>query len=114
MCMLHVTNEKYPLIIGNDVTIAHSVTLHGCVIKDSVLVGIGACVLDGAIVNSNSIVAAGSVVKESFVVPENTLVAGVPAKIIRELKEEEIERIKKTTINYINYSREYFKQISQM
>lgn len=111
MCMFHVTNNKYALNIGENVSIAHSVMLHGCTIKDNVLVGIGAKVLDNATVNSNSLVAAGSLVKEQFVVPEGVLVAGVPAKIIRDLKDNEVEMIRKTPLNYINYANEFRKSI---
>jgi carbonic anhydrase/acetyltransferase-like protein (isoleucine patch superfamily) len=107
MCMLHVTNNRYPLIIGDDVSLAHSVTVHGCTIKNNVLVGMGALVLDNAVVNSNSIVAAATVVKENFVVPEGVLIAGVPGKIIRDLNEQEIARISNTAPNYINYANEY-------
>lgn len=107
MCMFHVTNNKYALNIGENVSIAHSVTLHGATIKDNVLVGIGAKVLDNSIVNSFSLVGAGSVVRENFVVPEGVLVAGVPAKVVRDLKESEIDMIKKTPQNYINYAKEY-------
>lgn len=111
MSMLHVTNGKYSLNIGNNVSIAHSVTLHGSTIKDNVLIGIGAKVLDNSVVNSFSLVAAGSLVRENFVVPEGVLVAGVPAKIVRDLNEREIEMIKQTPINYINYSKEFRNSI---
>jgi carbonic anhydrase/acetyltransferase-like protein (isoleucine patch superfamily) len=85
--------------------------LHGTTIKDNVLVGIGAKVLDNSVVNSFSLVAAGSLVRENFVVPEGVLVAGVPAKIVRDLNEREIEMIKKTPLNYVNYSNEFRKSI---
>jgi carbonic anhydrase/acetyltransferase-like protein (isoleucine patch superfamily) len=111
LSMLHVQNGTHPLIIGNDVSIAHSVTLHGCVLKDKCLVGIGAIILNGAIISSNSIVAAGALVKENFEVPEGVLVAGVPAKIIRDLKITEIEMIERTARNYVHYVEEYRKQI---
>lgn len=114
MCMFHVTNGKYSLNIGSNVSIAHSVTLHGTTIKDNVLVGIGAKVLDNSVVNSNSLVAAGSLVKENFVVPEGVLVAGVPAKIIRDLNEREIEMIRKTPQNYINYAKEFRNSVKPL
>ena len=78
--MLHVTNGKYPLNIGDKVTIGHSVSLHGCILKDLCLIGIGAIVLDGAVIESNSMVAAGALVKQNYVVSEGKLVAGVPSK----------------------------------
>ena len=107
MSMLHVTNDRFPLIVGSFVTVAHSVTLHGCTVEDNCIIGIGARVLDGAVVRSNSIVGAGSVVREGFVVPSGVLVAGVPAKIIRELKEEDYGKIKLFANNYLGYVKEY-------
>lgn len=102
--MLHVTNDKYPLNIGDKVTIGHSVKLHGCTIQDLCLVGIGSVVLDGAIVESNSIVAAGAVVTPNFVVPHGKLVAGVPAKIVRNLTQDEMNEFEDTALRYKKYS----------
>jgi gamma-carbonic anhydrase len=107
LSMLHVTYKKYPLIIGNDVTIGHSVTLHGCTIKDLVLIGMGAILLDNCVVNSNSFIAAGTLVKEKFIVPEGVLVAGVPGKIIRDLTLKEIEKIGRSSRNYLMYVETY-------
>jgi carbonic anhydrase/acetyltransferase-like protein (isoleucine patch superfamily) len=114
LCMLHVTNQRYALNIGENVSLGHSVTVHGCTIKDNVLIGMGALVLDNATINSHSLVAAGAVVKENFVVPEGVLVAGVPAKIIKDLKPEEIERITSTAPNYIRYAQEYRDSIEKV
>jgi gamma-carbonic anhydrase len=105
--MLHVTYKKYPLIIGNDVTIGHSVTLHGCTLKDLVLIGMGAILLDNCVINSNSFIAAGTLVKENFVVPEGVLVAGVPGKIMRDLTQDEIAKIKRSSSNYLMYVNNY-------
>lgn len=102
--MLHVTNGKFPLIIGNKVTIGHSVTLHGCIIKDLSLIGMGATVLDGAIVEEKAMVAAGAVIKPGFVVPSCKLAAGVPAKIIRALTEEELAEFEKSAQRYLEYT----------
>jgi len=102
--MLHVTNNKYPLNIGNEVTIGHSVNLHGCTLEDKCFVGIGAIVLDGAVIESTSMIAAGTVVKQNFVVPKGKLAAGVPAKIIRELSDSEIDDITASAERYSNYS----------
>jgi len=103
--MLHVTNGKYPLNIGNKVTIGHSVSLHGCTLQDQCLIGIGAIVLDGAVVESNSMVAAGALVKQNFVVSSGKLVAGVPARIIRDLTKEEIKDIEVGAHRYFEYAR---------
>lgn len=106
-CVLHVTNEKFSLEIGNDVTIGHNAVVHGCTVKDSVLIGMGAVILDGAFINSNAIVAAGSLIKEGFTVPEGVLVAGVPAKIMRELTGTEIDKIKLSALGYVGYASNY-------
>ena len=105
--ILHVTYKKYPLIIGTDVTAGHGVILHGCTVKDSVLIGMGAILLDNCTVNSNSLIAAGTLVKEGFEVPEGVLVAGVPGKVIRDLSVEEIEKIRQSARNYMMYVGNY-------
>lgn len=102
--MLHVTNGIFPLNIGNKVTVGHSVKLHGCTLQDLCLIGIGAIVLDGATVESNSMVAAGAVVKPGFTVPSGKLVAGVPAKIIRDLTDEEIRDFEASAFRYKKYT----------
>jgi carbonic anhydrase/acetyltransferase-like protein (isoleucine patch superfamily) len=107
LTMVHVTYKKFPTFIGNDISIGHSAVIHGCRIDDFALIGIGAKILDDAHVSSFSLVAAGSVVKEKFVVPQGVLVAGVPAKIVRDLRPEEIERIKQNAKNYLFYCEQY-------
>ena len=102
--MLHVTNGKFPLKIGNQVTVGHSVKLHGCTLEDLCFVGIGAIVLDGAIIEKQAMVAAGAVVKPGFIVPSGKLAAGVPAKIIRDLTNEEISDFEKSADRYVKYS----------
>ena len=104
LSMLHVTNGKYPLNIGNKVTIGHSVKLHGCTLQDLCLIGIGAIVLDGAVIEENSMVAAGAVVKQNFIVPSGKLVAGVPAKVIRDLTVDEIADLEKSALRYKKYT----------
>ena len=104
LSMLHVTFNEFPLTIGDEVTIGHSVTLHGCTLKDRTFIGMGATILDGAVVESDSMVAAGAVVKQGFIVPSGKLVAGVPAKVIRNLTEEEIKNIKASADRYKKYS----------
>jgi carbonic anhydrase/acetyltransferase-like protein (isoleucine patch superfamily) len=107
LSMLHVTHERYALTIGNDVTLGHSVVVHGCTIHDFSLIGMGARVLDGAVINSHSIIAAGAVVRERFIVPEGTLVAGTPAKIIRDLTESDMAMIKSIPPRYVDVAAEY-------
>lgn len=107
LCMCHVTFEKWPLIIGEGVTVGHSAALHGCVIKDHCLIGMGARVLDGAQVGPRALVAAGAVVREGFIVPEHTLVAGNPAVVKRELRAEEIENLVASAERYVKYKNIY-------
>jgi len=111
--MLHVTNGKFPLNIGDKVTIGHSVSLHGCTLQDLCLIGIGAIVLDGALVESNSMVAAGALVKQNYVVPSGKLVAGVPAKVIRDLTADEIKNIEAGAIRYVEYARITVKSLME-
>ena len=105
LSMLHVTNGKFPLNVGDNVTIGHSVTLHGCTLMNLCLIGMGAVVLDGATIEENSMVAAGAVVRQDFIVPSGKLVAGVPAKIIRELTQDEINEFKKSAERYKEYTK---------
>ena len=107
LCMCHVTLNKWPLIIGEGVTVGHSVVLHGCVIEDYCLIGMGARILDGARVGPRALVAAGAVVREGFVVPENSLVAGVPAEVKRPLRREELENLQASAERYVRYKNEY-------
>ena len=103
--VVHCTYQKSPTSIGNNVSIGHNAIVHGCTIKDNVLIGMGAIVMDDCIVESGSIVAAGAVVTQGTHIKEGSLFAGVPAKFIKEvsqeLREGEIERIAK---NYLKYS----------
>jgi carbonic anhydrase/acetyltransferase-like protein (isoleucine patch superfamily) len=105
--VLHVQHDTGPLIIGNNVTVGHSVNLHGCSIGDNCLIGIGAIVLTGAVIGNNCIIAAGTVIKEGFVVPEGSLVAGVPGIVKKSLTQKDIESISSSAQNYINYVKNY-------
>ncbi|WP_455381913.1 gamma carbonic anhydrase family protein [Salinispira pacifica] len=106
LSMLHVTHGTHPLVIGNEVTIGHSVTVHGCTIQNRCLIGIGAVVLDGAVVEEESMVAAGAVVTPGFVVPHHTLVGGVPARVLRKLDADEIADLAASAERYVSYARE--------
>ncbi len=105
--LLHVTHDTHPLVIGDEVTVAHRVILHGCTIKGKALIGMGAIVLDGAVVNENVIIGAGAVVPPGMVIPSGALVVGVPAKVKRELGEKEIQLIKESAQNYIRYAENF-------
>ena len=107
LCMLHVTHDTHPLIIGNEVTIGHSVVLHGCTIKDRVLVGMGAVVMDGAEIGEDSVVGAGALVVEGTIVPPKSLILGSPAKVKRVVTEQELAWVKESAENYVKYARQY-------
>jgi len=107
LCMLHVTNGKYALNIEDEVSLAHSAVVHGCTLKKGCLVGMGAKVLDNAVVGEGSLIAAGAVIRENSIVPPGVLMAGVPAKIVRELSPAEIERVSSTAGNYVKYVKQY-------
>ncbi len=104
---LHVTNQTGPTKIGNDVTIAHNATIHGCTIHDRVLVGIQATILDGAIIMPDVIIAAGSLVPPGKTIESGWLYMGVPVKPVRKLSDEEIASIKRNADNYVKYQRTY-------
>ncbi len=107
LCMLHVTHDTHPLIIGDDVTIGHHVVLHGCTIENRVLVGMGAIIMDGAVIGENSVVGAGALVTENTIVPPKSLILGSPAKVKRPVTEQELAWIRESAQNYIRYSRQY-------
>jgi carbonic anhydrase/acetyltransferase-like protein (isoleucine patch superfamily) len=107
LCMLHVTHDTHPLIIGSEVTIGHSVVLHGCTIKDRVLVGMGAIVMDGAVIGEDSVVGAGALVVEGTVVPPKSVILGSPGRVRRGVSDAELAWIKESAANYVKYARQY-------
>jgi carbonic anhydrase/acetyltransferase-like protein (isoleucine patch superfamily) len=107
LCTLHVTHDTHPLVIGNEVTIGHNVILHGCTIKDRVLIGMGAIIMDGAVIGENSVVGAGALVTEGMIVPPMSLILGTPAKVKRTVSKDELAWIKESADNYVTYARQY-------
>ncbi len=107
LCMLHVTHDTHPLIIGDDVTIGHHVVLHGCTVHNRVLVGMGAIIMDGAVIGEDSVVGAGALVTEGTIVPPKSLILGSPAKVKRPVTDQELAWIRESAQNYIRYSRQY-------
>jgi carbonic anhydrase/acetyltransferase-like protein (isoleucine patch superfamily) len=103
--VLHGTLGEWPVVVGARVSIGHQATIHGAVVEDGALVGIGARVLDGARVGREALVAAGTVVREGFVVPARTLIAGVPGVVRRELSERELEIVRRTPDRYLELAR---------
>lgn len=107
---LHVLNGKAPLVIGEDVTIGHSVTLHGCTIQDGALIGMGATVLDHAVVGKGAIVAAGALVLSKTEIGDGELWGGVPAKFIKKVDPEQAQSLNKAhAVHYIEYA-EWYKE----
>jgi carbonic anhydrase/acetyltransferase-like protein (isoleucine patch superfamily) len=107
---VHATYKKSPTNIGSNVTIAHGAIVHGCTIKDNVMIGMNAVVLDNAVVNSNTIIAAGSVVTKGTIVESGCVYAGIPAKKIKEISTEllegEINRIANAYSMYAGWYKE--------
>jgi len=107
LCVLHVTHDTHPLIIGNEVTIGHNVVLHGCTVKDRVLVGMGAIIMDGAVIGEDSVVGAGALVTQGTIVPPKSLIHGSPAKVKRPVTDKELAWINESAENYVRYARQY-------
>jgi len=114
LSMIHVTHYKNqdesdgnPTIIGNDVTVGHRVMLHGCTIEDACLIGMSATILDGAVIGKESIVGAGSLVTKNKKFPPRSLIMGSPAKVVRELTDEEVEELYASAQRYVAFKNEY-------
>jgi carbonic anhydrase/acetyltransferase-like protein (isoleucine patch superfamily) len=109
--VIHCTYQKHPTIIGNNVSIGHNAIVHGCTVKDNVLIGMGAIVMDNCEIGSNSIIAAGAVLTEGTIVPSGCIYAGVPAKKVKDISSElihgEIDRIANNYIKYASWFEEY-------
>lgn len=102
--VIHATYLKAPTVIGNRVNIGHNALVHGCVVKDNVLIGMGAIVMDNAVVNEYCIIAAGSVVLENTICESGYIYAGTPAKKIKPITEEQRALLDKLPDNYIMYA----------
>ena len=106
--VVHCTYQKTNTVIGNNVSIGHNAIIHGCKIEDNVLIGMGAIIMDGALIQKNSIVAAGSVIIKNTVVKSGSVFAGLPAKLIKTISQEEINVLTNNMAdNYIKYSSWY-------
>ncbi len=108
--VLHGQRNLYPVLVGELVTIGHNATVHGCVVEDAVLIGIGARVLNNCHIGEGSIIAAGAVVPEGTTVPPRTLWAGVPARMRRELTDADREMILHYARNYLDYTEIYLRE----
>jgi len=101
--VLHGQRSLYPVAVGDWVTIGHNATVHGCVVEDNCVIGMGARVLNNSRIGEGCIIAAGSVVPEHTVVPPRTLWAGVPAKMRREITDKDRALIREYAQNYLDY-----------
>jgi carbonic anhydrase/acetyltransferase-like protein (isoleucine patch superfamily) len=110
LSVIHVSTKENPTELEDEVTVGHSVTLHGCYVETGSLIGIGSVVLDGVRVGRDSLVAAGSLVTPNTQIPPRSLVMGSPAKVKRELAREEIEGLKKYWQNYIKLTEVYLTE----
>jgi carbonic anhydrase/acetyltransferase-like protein (isoleucine patch superfamily) len=108
--VLHGMRDLYPVVIGERCTIGHNATVHGCILEDEVLVGMGATILNDARIGAGSIIAAGAVIPEHTIIPANSLVAGVPGKVRRTLGEADRALILKYAQNYLDYTRIYLEE----
>jgi gamma-carbonic anhydrase len=107
LTVIHVTGHTHPTVVGDDVTVGHRVTLHGCTVRDRCLIGIGAIVMDGAVIGPDAMVGAGTLVPPGMVVPPGTLALGAPAQVKRELRAEEIAYFRQSAENYAGYAEKY-------
>jgi carbonic anhydrase/acetyltransferase-like protein (isoleucine patch superfamily) len=114
LSMVHVTHYKKedksdgnPTIIGDDVTIGHRVMLHGCTIEEACLIGMSATILDGAVIGKESIVGAGSLVTKNKTFPPRSLILGSPAKVVRELTDDEVKELYASASRYVSFKNNY-------
>ncbi|MGH7229907.1 MAG: gamma carbonic anhydrase family protein [Nitrospiraceae bacterium] len=107
LSVVHVTHDTHPTVLGDDVTVGHHVVLHGCTVKDRVLVGMGAILMDGVVIGEDCVVGAGALITERTIVPPKSLIVGSPARVKRLLTEEELAWIRESAQNYVRYSRQY-------
>ena len=102
--VLHA-DPGFPCTVGAGVSVGHSAVVHGCTVEDDCLIGMSATILNGAVIGAGSLVAAGAVVLEGTVIPPRSLVAGVPAKVRRELSEEEFDGVRRNAERYVELAR---------
>jgi carbonic anhydrase/acetyltransferase-like protein (isoleucine patch superfamily) len=105
--ILHVMKDEWPLILGDDITVGHNVTLHGCAIESRCLIGMGAIILNGARIGAGSIVAAGTLIPERTMIPPGSLVMGQPGRIKRTLSEADQASIDAYAARYVEYKNIY-------
>ncbi len=112
-CTMH-TDMGYPLTVGRDVTIGHQAMLHGCTVGDGALIGIQAVILNGAVIGKGCLVGAGALVTEGKQFPDYSLIIGTPAKAVRTLTAEEIERLQGNADNYVQRGQMFKTQLNKI
>lgn len=110
---IHI-DKDHPVVVGERVSIGHNAVVHGCTIGDESLVGMGSVILSGAVIGKGCLIAGGAVVLEGMVVPDGSLVAGVPAKVRRELSEEELEKIRNNAAIYLDHTDRHRAAVSAL
>ena len=110
--IIHV-DPDVPVTIGADVTVGHRAIIHGATVEDGCLIGMGAIILNGAVVGAGSIVGAGAVVRERDVIPPRSLVVGIPAKVVRQLTDAQVEENLASAARYVANSRAYLAHLKQ-
>ena len=108
--VIHTRTGEKPTVLEDEVTVGHSVTLHGCYVERGSLIGIGSIVLDDVRVGAQSLVAAGSLISPGTIIPPRSLVMGLPARVKRPLTDEEVASLNLFWQNYVSYSREYLRE----
>lgn len=109
-CVIHV-DQGADVIIGDQVTIGHNATIHGCSIGDNTLIGMGAIIMNHAVIGKNCIVAAGALVPQNMIIPDNSLIIGSPAKIKRSVTSEEIFHNQQNAVHYIKQAAVYAETV---
>ena len=107
-CCFHVTNQRWPLLIEEEVSIAHNVMLHGCTIRKGALIGMSTTIMDGAEIGEGCLVAAGSLVRDGFKAPPNSLVVGWPAVVKGTLSDSQRQLVGSVWTRYVRYKEAYF------
>src|SRR4029079_3765046 len=105
--VIHTRTGAHPTILEEEVTVGHSVTLHGCYVERGSLIGIGSILLDDVRIGERSLVAAGSLVSPGTIIPPRSLVMGAPARVKRQLTDEEVANLELFWKNYVEYTHEY-------
>ncbi|MBR4288820.1 MAG: gamma carbonic anhydrase family protein [Clostridia bacterium] len=100
----------FPVKLGKNITVGHNAIVHGCTVGDGSMIGMGSCILNGAVIGKGCLIGAGALVKEKMVIPDGSLVVGVPAKVIRPLDGEALEKIKNNADLYASLASEYMEE----